>query len=160
MDSSEHLFELLGRLKVLAGEYYELTGSALLEVADEIAKYEAAARLPDVELPPARSLEYDAIRHSARGDELLHIKARRVLDGATSRQRTGSIELDKEWDSVLLVLLDDHYEATAIYEADRRALTETISDSGSRARNERGQLSVSKFKAIGRRVWARESGVG
>ena len=44
MDFSEQLLELLGRLKALAGEYYELTGQALVGVADEIAEYEAAAR--------------------------------------------------------------------------------------------------------------------
>jgi hypothetical protein len=157
MDSPERLLKLLGRLKVLAGEYYELTGRTLLGVADEIAEYEAAVRLPGVELAPARDRGYDAIRRLACRDQLLQIKGRRVLVGATSRQRTGSIELDKEWDSVLLVLLDDHYEATAIYEADRRALTEAISDSRSR---ERGQLSVSKFRSIGQRIWANETGVG
>lgn len=55
---------------------------------------------------------------------------------------------------MLLVLLDERYNPTAIYEADRRAVRDALVAPGSRARNERGQLSVSKFKSIGQRIWA------
>jgi len=65
----------------------------------------------------------------------------------------GSIQLQKEWDAVLMVLLDERFEATAIYEADRQSITAALTSPGSRARNERGQLGVAKFKAIGRQVW-------
>jgi hypothetical protein len=65
MSCSERLLELLGRLKALAGEYYELAGRALVGVADEIAQYEAAARLADVELAAARDRGYAAIRRLA-----------------------------------------------------------------------------------------------
>lgn len=61
--------------------------------------------------------------------------------------------MGKEWDCVVLVLLDEHYEPTAIYEADRRTIAAAIMAPGSRARNERGQLSVGKFKSVGHRVW-------
>ena len=160
MDFSERLLELLARLKALAGAYYDLTGRALVGVADEIAQYEAAVRLADVELAPARERGYGAIRRLACGDQRLQIRGRRVLVEAASRQRTGSIELSEDWDSMLLVLLDDHYAATAIYEADRRALTGAISGSRSGAGNGRAQLSVTKFTSIGQRIWAREASVG
>ena len=65
----------------------------------------------------------------------------------------GRIDLTKEWDVCLLVLLDENFEATAIYEADRSAIVDALSTPGSRARNERGQLGVSKFKSIGRKIW-------
>jgi hypothetical protein len=160
MSCSERLLELLGRLKALAGEYYELAGRALVGVADEIAQYEAAARLADVELAAARDRGYAAIRRLACGDQRLQINGRRVLVGGASRQRTGSIELNKEWDSVLLVLLDDRYEATAIDEADQRALTNAISGSRSGAGHERAQLSVTKVTSIGQRIWADEANLG
>jgi hypothetical protein len=57
---------------------------------------------------------------------------------------------------VLLVLLDETFEATAIYEADRPAVEAALLAPGSKARNERGALAVSKFKSIGRRIWAAE----
>lgn len=53
------------------------------------------------------------------------------------------------------MLLDTDLEPTVIYEADRPEITDALTKPGSKARNERGALSVSKFKAIGRVVWAR-----
>ena len=54
-----------------------------------------------------------------------------------------------------MVLLDEHFDASAIYEADRQAIIAALSAPGSRARNERGALAVSKFKSIGHEVWPR-----
>lgn len=65
----------------------------------------------------------------------------------------GGIDLTSEWDVVRLVLLDEAFEATAIYEADRPAVTAALSAPGSKARNERGSLGVSKFKAISQQIW-------
>jgi hypothetical protein len=53
----------------------------------------------------------------------------------------------------LLVLLDEDFDATAIYEADRAAIEAALLEPGSKARNERGALAVSKFKSIGRKIW-------
>jgi hypothetical protein len=52
-----------------------------------------------------------------------------------------------------VVLLDEEFNAIEIHEADRDAVTEALQRPGSKARNERGQLGVSTFKAAGRRVW-------
>ena len=54
---------------------------------------------------------------------------------------------------MLLVLLDEHYDPTAIYEADRPAVTAALTKPGSKARNERGSLAVSQPKSIGSRIW-------
>ncbi len=54
---------------------------------------------------------------------------------------------------MLLVLLDEEYEATAIYEARRSAVVKALLAPGSKSRNERGALGVAKFKAIGRQIW-------
>jgi hypothetical protein len=67
----------------------------------------------------------------------------------------GSLDVEKQWDVVLMVLLDDDFEATAIYEASHEAVIAALTAPGSKARNERGTLAVSKFKAIGQRVWQR-----
>ena len=40
-----------------------------------------------------------------------------------------------------------------IHEAGREALTEALQRPGSKARNVRGQLAVSQFKAVGHRIW-------
>jgi uncharacterized protein DUF6998 len=142
---------LLGEAKQLAMEYRELTGRPL-GITGEVAEYEAA-RLLGIELSAARQSGYDAVRKTPHGDQRLQVKGRCVLPGAKPGQRVGGIGLEKEWDAVLLVLLDEHFEATEIWEADRAEVTEALSAPGSRARNERGQLGVMKFKSIGHRVW-------
>lgn len=143
----ERVKDLLGNVKELAREYYTLTGRPL-GVTAEIAEYEAALLL-GLELAPVRQPGYDAIRETASGRTLLQIKGRRIPAGANSGQRVGRIDLEGEWDAVLLVLLDETFEATAIYEAGRPAITSAIQTPGSRARN-RGQLGVGLFKALAR----------
>ena len=46
-------------------------------------------------------------------------------------------------------------DATEIHEAERAAVLAALSAPGSKARNERGQLGISKFKAIGKLRWRR-----
>lgn len=57
--------------------------------------------------------------------------------------------------SHLLVLLDERFDAIAIYEADRDAVIAALTAPGSRSRSERGALGLGKFKSIGRLVWQR-----
>ena len=68
----------------------------------------------------------------------------------------GGINLKHDWDVVILVLLDEHYEPTEIYEAVRHAVTGALAKPGSKARNERGSLAISQFKRIGSRIWPTE----
>ena len=150
--TSGKLTKLLGEAKRLAREYRELTGRPL-GVTGEVAEYEAARLLEGVELSAVRQSGYDAVRKTRKGTERLQIKGRCILPGSKPGQRIGGIDLTKEWDVALLVLLDEHFEATAIYEADRAQVIAALSVPGSKARNERGQLGLSKFKAIGQLVW-------
>ena len=69
----------------------------------------------------------------------------------------GRINIVNEWDTVMLVLLDEYFDATVIYEADRAAVIEALTRPGSRARNERGALAVSKFRSVGRERWRRQT---
>lgn len=142
---------LLREAKEIAREYYELTGKPL-GITGEIAEYEAA-RILGLELSPARQTGYDAVRLTDGGEQMVQIKGRLLTPTAKPGQRLGRIDLEKDWDVVLLVLLDQRYEPTAIYEADRAAVTSALTSPGSKSRNVRGQLSVSKFKSIGRQLW-------
>jgi len=54
-----------------------------------------------------------------------------------------------------MVLLDANFDAFEMYEAERPAVVEVLTAPGSRARNERGAMTVSKFKSIGRLRWRR-----
>lgn len=135
----------------MAREYYELTGKPL-GVTGEIAEYEVA-RILGLELSPPRQSGYDAVREVDGRAELLQIKGRRLTPTSKASQRIGSINFKHDWDVVILVLLDEHYEPTAIYEAFRKAVEAALSKPGSKARNERGSLAISQFKAIGSRIW-------
>jgi hypothetical protein len=86
----------------------------------------------------------------------IQIKGRCVLNDNPG-QRIGSIDTTKPWHVVMLVLLDRKYEATAIYEAPRSKVIEVLERPGSKARNERGAMSVSQFKSIAKKVWSRDA---
>jgi hypothetical protein len=49
----------------------------------------------------------------------LQVKGRCLLPDCEPGQRLGSIDATKDWDAVLLVLLDQNFEANSIYEAER-----------------------------------------
>ncbi|MFN3348901.1 DUF6998 domain-containing protein [Pseudorhodoplanes sp.] len=140
---------LIAKARALATDYYRLTGKPL-GITGEIGEYEAA-RLLGLTLAAAREAGYDATDPAGRR---LQIKTRSVaVDRQGKGQRIGSIKLKHSWDAVLLVLMDEQFMPTSIWEADRAAIETALLAPGSKARNERGALAVSKFKSIGRRVW-------
>lgn len=144
-----HIGELLGKARALAIEYYRLTGKPL-GITGEVGEYEAA-RLLDLTLEGAREPGYDATDASGRR---LQIKTRAVPRGTPlGGQRLGSIDIEKVWDAVILVLLDQEFQPIAVHEASREKITEALLKPGSKARNERGSLAISKFKSIGTRRW-------
>jgi len=152
--ADERVMELLREAKRLAQEYRALTGKPL-GITGEVAEYEAA-RLLDIELTPARHAGYDAVR--VADGRSYQIKGRCILPGSKPGQRLGPIDITKEFDAVLLVLLDENFNARAIYEADRDDVIAALTKPGSRSRNERNAMGVSLFKRIGRKVWDREAG--
>ena len=152
MKDHDPVLDLLAKAKLLARQYYELTGKPL-GVTGEVAEYEAA-RLLGVTLAPARQAGYDATETVAGNTRTLQIKGRCLPKGCTPGQRLGSIQPQKEWDSVLMVLLDSTFSATEIWEADRAPILAALAAPGSKARNERGSLAVAKFKSIGRLRWS------
>jgi len=151
METSPRVLEILQQVKKLAQQYRALTGKPL-GVTGEVAEYEAA-RLLGLELKAARNQGYDAVERTNGVTRRLQIKGRCLQPRSKPGQRLGRIDVRKEWDAVLMVLLDANLEAVAIYEADRVAVLEALSAPGSKARNERGALGVNKLKAIGRLRW-------
>jgi len=49
--------------------------------------------------------------------------------------------------------MDELFDLRWIFEAERPAIEEALKAPGSKARNDRGALSLAKFKSIGRQVW-------
>jgi hypothetical protein len=132
----------------VAKRYRELTGKPL-GITGEVGELHAA-RLLNLELSTARQAGYDAIGPDGRR---VQIKSRCVLPDSGPGQRLGAIRLEHEWDTAALVLMDQDFEPCAIYEAPREVIEREIRRPGSKARNERGALSIRVFKALGRQVW-------
>jgi hypothetical protein len=143
--------EILADVKRLAIEYYELTGKPL-GVTGEIAEYEAATKL-NLTLAAARTVGFDALASDGRR---VQIKGRRLPSiPAPPGQRMGKVDLSREFDTVMLVILDPQFEAYEIWEAERATVARQLRIPGSRARNDRGQLPVAQFKRVAQLVWAR-----
>lgn len=153
-DYTRDVFRLLEDAKGLARSYYAVTGRPL-GCTGEIAEYEAA-RILGMQLAPVRQSGYDAIRLVDGRKQRVQIKGRHMPPGAKMSCRLGRIDRkNEEWDVVLLVLLDEDFDAKVIYEADRSAIVAALEAPGSKSRNERGQMSVTTFKSVGRELWHR-----
>ena len=145
----QQIGNVLERAKAAAIDYYRLTGKPL-GITGEIGEYYAANHL-NLELADARTAGYDATDQAGRR---IQIKARSIAaKDMRPGQRVGSIRLDHDWDAVVLVIMDELFEPQIMYEAERGAIEEALTRPGSKARNERGALAVSKFKSIGKQVW-------
>ena len=151
--SLDNITRILEQVRDLANQYHNET-SKPLGITGEIAEFEAARKLGLV-LSPARQSGFDAERVGDTGPKRVQIKGRRLADTSKQWGRIGTSQLDKEWDSVILVRLDDHFQPIDMVEAERQAVETALRAPGSKARNLRGSLSVSKFKSIGTCIWSR-----
>ena len=149
--------KLIAEARRLAAEFRRTTGKALPGVSGEIAEHDAA-RLLNLELCQDKSAGYDAIGLGKRQGKRIQIKGRVIFDEEKSGQRVGQLKLEQEWDSVVLMIMDENYEPYEIYEADREDILDVMDQAGQSARRKRGAMSVARFKIIARLVWTREEG--
>lgn len=138
--------------KDLARRYYQLTGKPL-GVTGEIAELEAA-RLLGLRLAGARQAGWDATRVRAdRTLERIQIKGRWLMNGYKPAARMGAIDPHDDFDTVMLVLLDAQFEVRSISTMSRPDVRALLDDPGSRARNERGALSIGAFLSRAKLEW-------
>ncbi len=150
--------KLMSEARRLAVEYRRTTGKPLPGVSGELANYDAA-RLLNLELCKDTPGGYDAIGRGEREGKRVQIKGRAIFDDKKSGQRVGQLKLEQDWDSVVLVLMDDAFEPCEIYAADREAIIGALDESTGSKRAKRGVMSVARFKAIADLVWNREEGL-
>jgi hypothetical protein len=150
--------KLIAETRRLAAEYRRTTGTSL-PVTAEIVRHDAA-RLLDLELlPPDTPLGYDAVGRGRWQGKRVQIKGRAIFDEGKGGQRIGQIKGGGDWDSVVLVLLDEEFEPYEIHEAVRADIEDALSEAEGSKRSRRGALSVAKFRIIARLVWTREHGL-
>ena len=145
--------KLMLEARKLAANFRQATGKPL-GISNEIAVHDVI-RLMDLQPAPAGSGGFDALGQGSRAGKRIQIKGRTITSDAKSSQRIGQIKQDQDWDSIMLILLDESYEAMEIYEAEREPLLDAVKQTSNKRRS-RGALSVSKFKHIGQLVWQRE----
>ncbi len=148
---------LMGEARRLAAEYRRTTGKTL-PISNEIAVADAIRLL---ELEPYEGEEggVDAIGTGDWAGERIQVKARAFFDESKGKPRIGQLAMDKPWDRVLLVLMDEDYETFEILAATRAAIEEAMAEkTPSAGRRKRGAMSVARFRIIGDPVWTREEG--
>lgn len=146
--------KLMLEARKLAADYRRATGKPL-GISNEIAVHDVI-RLMQLRPVDSGIGGYDAVGTGEREGKRIQIKGRSLQtdkDDASSGQRIGQIKTEQEWDSVMLILMDEAYEPLEIYEAERDEILEVVKKSSSK-RRKRGAMSVNKFKAIGKRVWS------
>ncbi len=149
--------KLIEQARQLAADFKQMTGKPLPGVSTEIAEHDAV-KLLNLALCDDRSQGFDARRSStSAGPKRVQIKARAIFNDNYRGQRLGQLKLDKEWDSVVLVLMNERYQTFEILEVRREGIIDNMNDNSSR--NKRGAMSVAKFRNIATSVWTLEEGL-
>ena len=156
IDNVYSINKLIEQARQLAADFKQMTGKPLPGVSNEIAEYDACRYL-GLELSEDRSQGFDAVRRYSKGIERVQIKARAIFNDNFRGQRLGQLKFDKEWDSVVLVLMNDSYQATEIFEATREGIESNMG--GNTSRIKRGAMSVAKFRNIAQLIWTKEDGL-
>ena len=112
--------KLMHEARKLAATYRRATGQAL-GISNEIAIHDVIRLMKLVPAEPGAG-GYDAIGTGSREGKYIQIKGRTIFSDAKSTPRIGQIKMEQDWDSVMLILMNEDYEAQAIYEADREAI--------------------------------------
>jgi hypothetical protein len=148
--------KLIAQARKLAADYRRTMGKPLPGISNEIAEHDAV-RLLNLVPNNAPQAAFQAT-DPERDDKRVQIKSRVIFDESKGGQRIGQLKMEADWDSVLLVLMDEDYEPYEIHEAERDEIQEYVGKA-SAGRAKRGALSVARFKIIGRLVWTREDGL-
>ncbi|MBF0265140.1 MAG: hypothetical protein HQL46_07695 [Gammaproteobacteria bacterium] len=144
---------LMEQARVLAANYRKTTGKTLAGVSGELAVYDAI-RLLNLK-PVDAHLSYEAIGTEYAGDlenDKIQVKGRTIFSDSKASPRIGQIKTSEEWDSIVLVLLNDEYTPFEIYEVDRETIEENAQKSSSN-RSKRGAMTVARFKKIATLAW-------
>ncbi|MDD9823560.1 MAG: hypothetical protein OXU98_11905 [Gammaproteobacteria bacterium] len=146
-----NLGQIIAKAKQVAVAYYQATGKPL-GITGEVGEYEAA-RILGLDLVEARTRGYDAIDKNGKRYQ---IKARSYSMDKPVKGRMGSLKFEHEWDFVILILMDECFVPQEIWKTNRETIKCALDKPGSRSRNEKRMLAVSKFKSIGERVWSND----
>ncbi|MEM7468635.1 MAG: hypothetical protein AAF387_17335 [Pseudomonadota bacterium] len=130
----------------LAADYRRATGKSL-PLSPEIAINDAIRLLG---MSASEDDYCDAVYTRDGAECRVIVKGRAIFDKTRSGQRIGQLKFDKPWDEALLVIMDEDYETTEIYRANRDTMAAALAE---KAENKRGAMTVSQFKIIATKIW-------
>jgi len=143
---------LIEETRRLAAEFRRSTGT-MLPVSGEIARYDACLHL-QLTASKDRNTSFDAIGTGDREGLKIQIKSRVIGDAVKSGHRIGQLNMESDWDRIVLSLMDNDFEPLEMYELSREKIESMHSPD--KKQTKRGVISVAKFKAMGDLVWQRE----
>lgn len=149
--------KLISEARRIAAEYRRATGKPL-GISAEIASHDACTYL-DLEANED-VIGYDAV--GLKGDRKgirFQIKGRAIFGEQKGGQRLGQIKVEQDWDKILLVLMDEDFETTEIFESSREEILKDLDDVGTNNRQKRGVMSVARFKRLAHLVWNKDEGL-
>ena len=118
------LVKLIAETRRLAAEYRRTTGQSL-PVSGEIARHDAA-RILDLTLCEPRSGGVDALGKGKREGQRIQIKSRILTQDSKPGTRLGQLNTAGDWNTLLLVIMDEEYEPCEISEAARDDIMDEI----------------------------------
>jgi hypothetical protein len=140
--------KLITKARRLAKEYRDATGKTL-PITGEIAINDAI-RLLKIESSASNESSYDAV-FLYKGERLhVQIKDRAVVNPKRAEHRLGQLKLDQNWQAIVLVIMNVHFETSEIYIAERNVIAEVLGEN----KNRRGSINVARFKIIGELLWS------
>ena len=142
--SAYDLDKLMSETRRLAVEYRRTTGSTL-PVSADLAHYDAM-RILGMQKPEEVLSGVDAIHNGLK----ILIKGRVIFSSAKKGLRIGQLNVNGQWDAVVLVVFNDEYQPQTLYQASRGSLEESLKQG---SKNARGALTLDKFKALSEIVW-------
>lgn len=148
-DSAYSMQKLTDEARRLAADYRRATGKTL-PLSPEIATNDAIRLL---HLTQADDDTCDAFYEADGEPRKVQVKGRVVFDQGKAASRIGQLKFEKPWDETLLVLMDENYETSEIYKAERKKMESVLAE---KSPNKRGAMTVNQFKAIAIKVWPQD----
>lgn len=145
-DNAYSMQKLTDEARRLAADYRRATGKTL-PLSPEIAINDAM-RLLGLKTPADDSC--DALRLADDGIRKVQVKGRVIFDEVKSGHRIGQLKLEKAWDEILLVIMDEDYQTKEIYCCTRPTIEQALAE---KSPNKRGAMTVAQFKIIADKVW-------
>ncbi len=138
------LDKLMSETRRLAVEYRKTTGQTL-PVSADLANYDAI-RLLNMKKPETPLSGVDAIYEDLK----VLIKGRVIFSSNKKGLRIGQLNVNGQWDVVVVVVFDDEYQPQFLYQASREVLEDALKNA---SKNARGALTLERFKALSKIVW-------